>query len=102
MGNTAPATLRDERLRRRLTVGQVARRAGLSKAHVARIERGQTQRPRAATVAAILAVLGIDGPVADVAPIVAPTLVPITIAECLTIIERAEQDDDAAAATSAA
>ena len=96
---TAPATLRDERARRHLTVGQVASRAGLSKAAVSRIERGEVARPRAETLRKILLAMGISAPVPDAVPIVAPVVVPITVAECLGIIER---DDDDAATTSAA
>ena len=92
---TAPATLRDERLRRRLTVGQVARRAGLSKAGVSRIERGEVLRPRAVTLVAILSVLGIASPVPDAVPIPVPVLVPITVDECLAIIARDQQDNPA-------
>ena len=97
---TAPATLRDERVRRHLTVGQVASRAGLSKAGVSRIERGEVATPRAATLRRILRVLGIDGPVPDAVAIVVPALIPITINSMLGIIARADEDD--AATTSAA
>lgn len=98
MKTTEPVTLRDERLRRHLTIGDVARRAGLSKAAISKIERGEVTRPRPETLVAILTALGITGPVPDAVP-VTRHVVALTVRVALEIIARGAATD---AATSAA
>ena len=83
-------TLRSERLRLRLSLGDVAARAGLSSSTVSRVESGETRSPQAVTVRALLAALAVNE--GDLPPVrwVWPRASPLTVADARAIVAASE------------
>ena len=94
MKANAPATMRSERVRQRLSLDDVAGRSGLSPSTVSRIEMGENRQPRAVTVKALLDALAVIGELPDV--YARPPAEPLTIRQALAIVAAAELDSSAA------
>ena len=84
MGTNAPVTLREERIRRRMSMETVAAGAGISEGHLSRLERGELVRAPARTLAAVLSVLGVTEPIPDRPA--RPTYTAVTVNVALAIV----------------